>query len=269
MRTLTLRTKATRPQEPRLLAKPCLVDRLPERPVQIFMQHSQKRLPRAFLSSRSVHGRYYYTKMRTARGKGARDAISAAIGMRWNYYLAHGKHTPHFVPQERHTVAIASGLMNELRHSRNRETAGEYRETHAHTHARGYDAPGVMTQCTGHSTEVILAIQRVQTAHPSAQSGVGRGEPQHVTFSFSISASGNDWAGESAATRMLGGRGHVRQQQLSIRQRRIMRQLRIIRRIRLPACTRFTSPRSASHCRSSRTLIATRRLARSRGWTPP
>lgn len=185
MRTLSLKTTAMRPEERRTQSKPCLVDALQNRPAHVFGQH-QNRIPKAFLSSRSLHGRYYYTKMRTARGRGARDAYAAACGMRWNFYLSSGKHTPHFAPHEHHTVAIASGLMSEMKHSK--ETA---KHVEAHAHSSGCYAPVAIAQGGTFTQGIVQATQITQAANLSVQDSAGPGNPQHVTFSFSIFAPAN------------------------------------------------------------------------------
>jgi hypothetical protein len=181
------------------------VEALQKVPAPVFARHQMRRTPKAFLSHRSIHGRYYYTKMRMARGKGARDAYAAACGMRWNYYLSHGKRTPHFAPHEHHKAAIASGLMSEIRHSRNSAMAGHmHQEAHEHLHATAYQAPTLTAQNVSHSPAYFQNVQLVHATIPHTQDGAGVSNPQLARFSFSIhpSASIEATAGPGSAARL-------------------------------------------------------------------
>jgi hypothetical protein len=118
---------------------------------------------KAFLSYKSIHGRYYYTKVRTAKGRGARDAYAAACGMRWNFYLCHGKHTPHFVSQEHHKTSIVNGLLRNMEHERGTAGGKQGEEARTYQHACSHHEIRTSTQSTG--TEFG---QTIQTTHATA-----------------------------------------------------------------------------------------------------
>ncbi len=217
MRTLSLKTRTMRPEERRAQSKQCLVEGLRHDtsarametaiifPTPAKLQAASRHaLPKAFLSYRSMHGHFYYPKRRTARSRSASSAEAAACGMRWNFYLSSGTHTPHFAFHEHHTATIASGLMNDIRHNGSGEAAGaRHAEAHAHQHTSGYDAPVVTAQSAGYSPGVVQAIQMAQANDSPVQGSAGPGNPQHVTFSFSIFTSGNaEQAGPGQGARL-------------------------------------------------------------------
>ncbi len=202
MRALTMRTIVKRP-EAGTQAKPRAVDVLHEglagvqKPAMASHSIRGSKSPRAFLDSHSMWKRCYYTKLRVARGFGARSAEAAICGMRWNYFLSFGKNIHLAAGEERHTGAITNGLLRNATHNtatENNNDAYEYRHaiaaqaagsTHAATHAmQSAPACGQMAQAAaGGAWAAAENPGEGHAAHPSSSDA---GTAPQIIFSISV-----------------------------------------------------------------------------------
>lgn len=109
MTTLSYRSSAAA----RLLEREAAKPRIPGPLVDMHSPAQMgRKLQKAYLSGRSFLRGFYYAKK--ARGSWV-SAERAITGMRWNWYLVHGKTIPRSKRDEEHTTKVSQGLLKEMK----------------------------------------------------------------------------------------------------------------------------------------------------------